>query len=165
MARGDLAALRAAVKKRPEVLLERDPEQRTLLLNACLPIFRIANVDVIAALLQLGADARDVDFRGCSSLHGIVQMDTAKYPQPTDEVARLLVGKGLPVDQQDRFGNSALWRAVFDWRPGARFLAVDCLLQLGANLDLKNYHGSSPRDVLENDGKDELKKHLAAFPR
>jgi ankyrin repeat protein len=49
------------------------------------------------------------------------------------------------VDHRDRFGNTPLWRAVFDSR--GEVATAELLLQAGANPDNVNEAGTTPRDL------------------
>ena len=63
------------------------------------------------------------------------------------EVARVLLRGGAAVDARDSFGNTPLWRAVFESR--GRGDTIKVLLAAGANPDLPNESGVSPRQLAE----------------
>jgi ankyrin repeat protein len=63
------------------------------------------------------------------------------------EVARVLLRGGAAVDARDSFGNTPLWRAVFESR--GRGDTIKVLLAAGANPDLPNESGVSPRQFAE----------------
>ena len=64
------------------------------------------------------------------------------------EIVQDLIDAGAQVDFQDPYGNTPLWRAVFDLRGGGDVIKV--LLAAGANPDLENKSGVSPRSLTTN---------------
>ena len=64
------------------------------------------------------------------------------------EVCRILLAAGSNVDSTDCFGNTPLWRATF--RRHNDIVAL--LVEYGADPDLKNDHGISPRLLAEDAG-------------
>jgi ankyrin repeat protein len=64
------------------------------------------------------------------------------------EVCKILLAAGSNVDSTDRFGNTPLWRATFSRHKEI----VALLVEYGANPDLKNDHGISPRLLAEDAG-------------
>lgn len=64
------------------------------------------------------------------------------------DVCRILLAAGSIVDSTDRFGNTPLWRATFSHHNEI----IDLLLEYGADPDLKNNHGISPRLLAEDTG-------------
>ena len=62
------------------------------------------------------------------------------------DVCRILLAAGSMVDSTDCFGNTPLWRATFSRRNDI----VALLVEYGADRDLKNSHGFSPRLLAED---------------
>jgi uncharacterized protein len=79
--------------------------------------------------------------------------------QSQTEAVRALLAAGASVDPQDRFGNTPLWRAVFNARGDAT--TVGLLLRAGADPDIVNEAGATPRDLAIRMGADEI---AALFP-
>lgn len=79
--------------------------------------------------------------------------------QSQTEAVRVLLEAGAPVDPRDRFGNTPLWRAVFNSR--GQEATVEALLQAGADPDISNQAGATPRDLATRMGADEI---AALFP-
>lgn len=115
---------------------ERDRDGRTGLHIAAFE-GRAADLD---RLLLAGADPNAVDKGGRAPLHF-----TAQEYRVAE--ARLLCQTGASVDLQDAFGNTPLWRATFDSRGRGEVIAV--LLEHGADPDLENNSGVSPRQVAQ----------------
>jgi uncharacterized protein len=64
------------------------------------------------------------------------------------DVCRVLLAAGSIVDSTDCFGNTPLWRATFRGHNDV----VALLVEYGADPDLKNNHGISPRRLAEDAG-------------
>jgi ankyrin repeat protein len=96
------------------------------------------NIDYLGQLLDSGADPNAIDFAGWTALHFSAQRQ--------DRVQLLTILKaGANVDAQDKHGNTPLWRAVFSYRGDAT--AIHILKAAGANEDIVNYSGVSPRSL------------------
>jgi ankyrin repeat protein len=163
---GDLGELRRLIRQHPAVLQDRDPIGTTLLMVACSPLDSIAEPRVIEMLLAEGANPLDVDGRKNTALHHIADSNVPDYPQPVRAIAGLLAQKGLPMDAKDVFGNTALMKAVFSWRQGMAFDAIDALLDLGSDPALQNHHGVSPLSLaMTTVGMKELAAHMTEHPR
>jgi ankyrin repeat protein len=65
------------------------------------------------------------------------------------EICQLLVAAGANVDSLDGFGNTPLWRATFHRQRETVAYLVSC----GANADLANHSGVSPRMLVELSGE------------
>lgn len=111
--------------------------------------YRAAEGDVpgIRDRLTAGDDIAVADRQGFTALHFAAQ-------QSRTEAVRALLEAGAPVDPQDRFGNTPLWRAVFDSR--GQVATVHLLLQAGADPDLVNEAGATPRDLARRMGTPEV---------
>lgn len=65
--------------------------------------------------------------------------------------ARALLRAGAEVDRLDRYGDTPLWRAIFNCRGEDETVSI--LLQAGADPDVDNASGVSPRALAERLGK------------
>ncbi|MEO0588049.1 MAG: ankyrin repeat domain-containing protein [Planctomycetota bacterium] len=95
----------------------------------------------VATIRRLVAEGYDVNVRdsqGFTPLHFAVQSHDA-------DAAATLIELGAEIDPQDAFGNSPLWRACMESR--GRGELIQLLLRAGADPDLPNRNGKSPRDV------------------
>jgi ankyrin repeat protein len=106
----------------------------------------------IRARLAAGDEIGLADRRGFTALHFAAQ-------QSQTEAVKVLLESGAPVDPLDRFGNTPLWRAVFN-SPGNE-ATVQVLLNAGANPDIVNEAGATPRDLAKRMGAEEV---AALFP-
>ena len=85
-----------------------------------------------------GADAQAVDNQGFTPLHFAAQGNAG-------DVASLLLAHGAAVDATDQWGDTPLWRAVFNYRGDPSMILL--LRRAGANVDLTNKSGASPRSL------------------
>jgi ankyrin repeat protein len=94
--------------------------------------------DKVTALLAAGLDPNARDKNGWTPLHFAAQnQDPA--------AARQLIAHGARVDAVDEHGNPPLFKAVFNYRGDGA--TIVCLLDAGADPDLANSHGVSPRKL------------------
>lgn len=98
-------------------------------------------IEIIKALIKMGADINLQDSAGWSALHF-----TASEYLP--EIAKYLIENNAEVDLKDNYGNTPLSTAVF-WSRGRGDL-IKILLSNGANRDLKNNYDVSPLDLAKN---------------
>lgn len=98
------------------------------------------------------------DSIGLADRQGFTAMHFAAQQSQTEAV-RALLNAGAPVDPQDRFGNTPLSRAVFNSR-GHRW-TVEVLMKAGADPDIANNAGVTPRDLAIRMGAEEVS---ALFP-
>ena len=85
---------------------------------------------------------------GSTALHYLAP---AKFP----EVIRYLLSKGAKADLANNTGNTPLWRATQDYRGEQEILEnINALLEFGADPDIKNHFGHSPRSIVLNRHKD-----------
>ena len=103
--------------------------------------------------LEAGDNVGQADRQGFTALHFAAQ-------QSQTEAVKALLAAGAPVDPQDRFGNTPLWRAVFDSR--GQGMTVQLLLEAGADPDIANKAGATPRDLVTRMGAAEV---AALFPK
>ena len=101
------------------------------------------DVEGIQERLAAGDDIAHADAQGFTALHFAAQQSQV------DAVAALLAA-GAPVDAKDQFGNTPLWRAVFNDR--GRTQVIGLLLVAGADPDIANTSGVSPRALAERMG-------------
>lgn len=87
------------------------------------------------------------DSQGFTPLHFAAQ-------QSQVEATRCLLGAGAPIDPQDQFGNTPLWRAVFNSRGDGS--TVELLLKAGADPDIVNSAGVTPRELVRRVGTESV---------
>ena len=101
-----------------------------------------AVIDRDAALVERlpskGVNPNSVDHAGWSPLHFAAQDNDA-------DMVAMLLRYGASLSLRDAHGNTALSRAVFNYRGEAECISV--LLQAGADSDEANDHGVSPRSL------------------
>ena len=129
---------------------EVDPSGRTLLMNAILEQ-QLQIVDFLLAfdMLLENKDSK----KGRTPLH---------YCALTNDVrtAKKLIDKGVKIDALDNFGNTPLWRAVFESK-GRKYEIIEFLVKTGANPNVKNDSGISPIDFATKVGNENLMKILS----
>lgn len=115
--------------------------------------FAVVDGDVarLRVLLVGGADPEAVDASGWTPLHFAAQ---AQDPL----AAEILLEAGVSVDAVDRQGNTPLWKAVFSSRGEGATIRV--LLKAGADPDLVNGHGVSPRSLAGRIANYDVAVHL-----
>jgi ankyrin repeat protein len=147
--RKDFDGLRRAIAHEAN-LNAVDEDGRTLLMHAVLATD--ADSAMVRFLVANGANPNAAD---------AVQQWTALHFAARDQkllVVQALLEGGAVVDAEDSFGNTPLWRCVMAANPNSELVRL--LMGRGANPRKKNRHGSSPRDIAERTGKQEL---LALF--
>jgi uncharacterized protein len=96
--------------------------------------------ELVTLLLQSKANPDVQDKNGFSALHFAAQDFRAL-------AAKALLHAGAQVDLKDRFGNTALWRSVFNSR--GRGEIIEMLLKNGADRLVKNNSDVSPIDLAQ----------------
>lgn len=96
------------------------------------------DIRLIKELLSDGIAPNLADRKGWTALHFAAQNNDA-------ETADLLLKNGASPENRDHFGNTPLFRAVFSYRGYDDCISV--LLKAGANPDVINNHGVSPRSL------------------
>jgi ankyrin repeat protein len=102
---------------------------------------------IVAWLLSNGADINHQDRNGWSALHCAIQ-------EKQVGLARSLLDHGASVDLKDSYGNTPLWKAVFDSR--GEYELVRLLLSHGANPQSKNTSDRSPLDFASQIADEDL---------
>ena len=120
-------------KERPGV----DKYGRNDLINAVID----NNMQEVIRLLQSGMEVNKKDDNGWTALHFAAQNNC--YEQ-----AKVLIEYGAEIDSQDSIGNAPLFKALFSYAGNDTGL-IKLLLEKGANPDLKNYYGNSPKDLAQ----------------
>lgn len=123
--------IRLAIQSSTTSLEVIDPSGRTLLMNAVL--FGVPKSE--KWLLEHGVQLNNRCKKGWTALH------YGAYVNRVSSI-RSLITFGLPVDGLDNFGNTALWRAVFE----ENLDAVKELMKYDSDPTLKNYYDISPLD-------------------
>jgi len=107
-------------------------------------------VDVVAALLKVGADVNECDELGVSALS-----TAASWGQV--EVCRLLLAHGADVNKADQEGDTALHEAA----RADEMDVVELLCEAeGIDVNAKNTHGCTPLHVASHAGKGGMVKLL-----
>ena len=98
------------------------------------------NMDLLAWLIDNGANINHQDRNGYSALHFAGQ---EKKLRP----AKLLVDKGANLELEDIHGNTPIWNTIFNSKGDTQI--VDFYIAKGANLNHVNKHGKTPRQMAE----------------
>ncbi len=94
--------------------------------------------DIAERLLSSGLDVNVQDNDAWTPLHFAAQERSA-------EVAKLLIENGADIDAKEINGNTPLWVAVMNSSQDTQVVGI--LVDAGANPDIKNNHGISPREI------------------
>lgn len=127
----------------------RDSDGRTPLMHAVID----GNLEIVDLLLTHNADASLQDRRGNTALHFAAQEQRVAVTE------RLIQVKDVNIDPRDGFGNTPLWKAVFSTRDGDGAV-IRLFIDNGADKDLVNDHGVSPRILAETIANYDVKKFL-----
>jgi ankyrin repeat protein len=131
------------------VSADADRDGRTPLHNA---VFE-GRIAAVRDLIGGGSDVNAKDRGGRTPLHFAAQ-------EYRVEEARLLCAGGAVVDERDMSGNSPLWRATFCSR--GRGDLIRLLLDQGANPDMPNQSGVSPRELAARIGNFDVQQFFGA---
>ncbi len=101
------------------------------------------NTEIVRMIIQRGANVNLQDSRGLSALHFAAQNYLL-------DIAQILLQNQARVDIQDIHGNTPLNDAVFNSMEKGEMIKL--LLAKGADKDLKNKHGVSPRQLASTIG-------------
>lgn len=113
-----------------------DRDGRTFLMSAVVEGDEI----IIKNLIELGCDINKKDNHGLTALH------LATINNKINSV-KILLNHKADVNSVDDIGNSALWRASMELASDSEIIKL--LLENGADINLANKHGVSPKDLLE----------------
>ena len=116
-----------------------DRDNRTILMNC---ILEGSESDCLKILKFKDLDVNAQDGQGFTALHFAVQENKPK-------IVSALLKKGIRVDQKDKYGNTALWRAVMNTEIDPNIIKL--LINSGANPGLKNKYRVSPLDLAGED--------------
>lgn len=116
-----------------------DRFNRTLLMNSIL----YGEIELAKWAINRHADVNHQDKKGLSALH--IAVERNQY-----QLVSFMLQKGVAVDLQDHFGNTALWRAMMD---NVDVNIIYILFQYQADPDLKNNYGISARDLLSEENR------------
>ncbi len=78
---------------------------------------------------------------------------------PNIEVARSILEHGGDINKRDKYGNNALWTAVFNCK-GRYYEMVELFMKYNPDVTTKNNAGRSPLDFAIQVGDDKLIKLL-----
>ena len=112
---------------------------------------RDGDTAAMISLLEEGLDPHSADANGWTPLHFAAQ----QHSLPA--VERLLAA-GAPANAQDRHGNAALWVAVFN--SNGRGEVIRALLEHGADPDLQNNYGATPRTAASSIANYDVATHF-----
>lgn len=113
-----------------------DGDARTALIHAA----AYNNIGLLEWLVEQGANPDHQDRIGYSALHFAGQNSLV-------DIARFLLEKGANPNLQDNHGNSPLWTAVFNSMDEKGVMQL--LLKYGADAELSNKYGKSPKDLYQ----------------
>ena len=116
-----------------------DRFNRTLFMNAIL----YGEIELADWAISRKANVNHQDKKGLTALHIAVERNQF-------QLVSFMLKKGVAVDLQDHFGNTALWRAMMD---NVDVNIIYILLQYQADPDIKNYYGISARDLLSEENR------------
>lgn len=102
-------------------------------------------------LIAEGCDVDLQDARGWTPLHFAAQ----EWSAP---VAAILIKKGASVNLQDENGNTPLSNAVFNSRGRGELIRI--LIEAGADPDIENAYGMSPRELADTIANFDVKQHI-----
>jgi ankyrin repeat protein len=147
VAKNDLDAIRRLLQEGEDPNV-KDADGRTALMHAAIG----GNAELIAVLLQNGADPDAQDGNGFAAIHFAAQDFRL-------DAAEALLQAGANVDVRDKYGNTSLWRAVFNSRGRGEMIRL--LLKHGASPSVKNLSGRSPMDLAQTIANYDVKQFLS----
>lgn len=124
----------------------RGEERRTALINAAF----YDNAPLLKWLLKNGADINAQDTFGFTALHFACQEGCLQS-------VVILLEKNANVNLVDKYGNTAAWVAIMNWKGGANFPVLKELYKNRADLTIKNNAGNSAIDIIPQEILEQLK--------
>lgn len=112
-------------------LFKVDKNGKTLLHHAVL----LGNIDLVKYLIAKGTNLNSKDDLEWTPLHYAVQIHNLS-------IVELLLAAGANSNEVDSYGNTVLWRAVFESKGRGEIISL--LLRNNANPKLENNKGISP---------------------
>ena len=106
----------------------------------------------VAALLERGADPK-LRMGSHTVLHGVANGCTVRPARAEScrRLLRLMVAKGLNLNDEDATGTSAFWYGI-----GAETRTVELMLDLGADIDQRGHLGKRALDYADEMHRDDL---------
>jgi ankyrin repeat protein len=108
------------------------------------------NFDIALFLLEHGIDVNMTGTDGQPALHYL-----GVYPDLN--VIKTILSKEVNINIRDKYGNNALWVAVFNCK-GRVYEVVELLMQFKPDVLTKNNAGRSPLDFAKQIGDEKLVK-------
>lgn len=96
------------------------------------------NIEKLKTIPNIKDTINHLDNNGWSALHFAAQNQNS-------ELIQFLINNGAKIDAVDNNGNTPLFRAVFNYRDSGN--AIEILLNAGADEDIFNLHGISPKEL------------------
>lgn len=111
------------------------------------------NAKVVDAFIKNGADVKHTNNKGQTALFGMFNQMFGKMFTPDAEAVKILVKAGTPINAQDDEGNTALHNALTatSFNPKDRLTTIQTLVDLDANLNIKNKAGKTALDLAKSD--------------
>lgn len=100
----------------------------------------IENTDLLKELIIAGANINQQDQLGWTTLHHAVQRHNV-------QATHLLLKSGVDVEIKDKYGNTPLFRVVFESKGKGEIIKL--LLEFGADIYNHNDSGISPIELAE----------------
>lgn len=117
---------------------------------------------VVKRLLDAGADANAKTFQGDAPLHMLTAKNLTASRETVVHVGKQLLRHGAKLELRNRVGNTPLLAAVCSGRQTT--CAVDALLELGANPEIRSYLGWTIQQSGSAHVRSFLKIRLAGAP-
>lgn len=102
-------------------------------------------------LIKLGVDVNAHDNNGWTPLHFAAQAQSFT-------VAKILIEHGSNIETKDTFGNTPLFRAVFNSQ--GKGDVIKLLLKSGADPESRNNNGVSPKSLAEKISNYDVKNYF-----
>jgi len=124
----------------------KDREERTALINSAF----YNNINLLKWLLDNGANINMPDSIGFTALHFACQEGHL-------ESVIILLRKNPNVNLVDKYGNTAAWVTVMNWKGGKNLAVLEELYKYGADLTVKNKAGKAALDIIPREILEQLK--------